>query len=59
MRWQLNQFINSWEWWVTSELSVEEWYGDSAKARRLDLEDLLLVENGKMKNFQVHLVKSV
>ena len=48
MKWQLNLLSNSWEWWVTSELTVEEWCDDSAKVRRLDLEDLVLVKNDKI-----------
>ena len=33
MRWQLSLLSNNWEQWVTSELTVEKWCGDSAKAR--------------------------
>ena len=31
MKWQLIELSGSWEQWVTSELTVEEWCGESAK----------------------------
>ena len=45
--WQLNVLSNSQELWVTSLLTVEEWCVESAKWRRLDLEDLVLVRSDK------------
>ena len=49
MSWQLNLLSNSWEWWVTSKLTGEEWCGDSAKARRWDLKIFVSVERNKIK----------
>ena len=48
MMWHLNHFSNSWEW-VTSELTVEEWCGDSAEVRNEDLENSVSVKIGKIK----------
>ena len=37
MSWQVNMLSNSWEWQITSKLTVKEWCGDSAKVGWLDL----------------------
>ena len=47
INWQLNVWSNSWKWWVTNELTVEEWCGSSDKVKRLDLEILVSVKSKK------------
>ena len=49
MNWQLNLLSDIWEKWITSELTVEEWCGDSVKARSFDLENIVSVKINKIK----------
>ena len=49
MKWQLKELSDSWEQWVTSELTVEEWCGESATVRRSKSWKNGIVTNGKLK----------